>query len=141
MARLAGQYAKPRSAQTETLSDGSKIPSYRGDMINGLEHSERVPSASRLVDAYFHAAATGSYVRTLLSSGFSSLPRGSEPPWAVNLKHVRDQQLQDEYQVRVPRRINPSAHTVADIIRTEHRVAHGRELSLYGRRLGISASA
>ena len=70
--RMAGQYAKPRSRSTEQV-DGLEIPSYRGDHVNGFEPAERRPDPDRLVQAYFHAAATLNYARALVDGGFADL--------------------------------------------------------------------
>jgi 3-deoxy-7-phosphoheptulonate synthase len=72
--RLAGQYAKPRSSGTETV-DGQELPVYRGDLINGLEATPEARRADpqRMLQAYFHSAATLNYVRALIDSGFADL--------------------------------------------------------------------
>ena len=72
--RIAGQYAKPRSDDFETIN-GVSLPSYRGDIINGIEFNEQARKCDpqRLIQAYFHCAATLNYVRTLALGGFSSL--------------------------------------------------------------------
>jgi len=94
------QYAKPRSSPTETLSDGSTIPSFRGENVNGLDPADRLPDPSRLLAAYFHSAATLNHVRSLLGSGFASLPSardGEGVSWSLPLQHVRSKELLDEY--------------------------------------------
>ncbi len=72
--RIAGQYAKPRSKDTEMV-DGVELPSYRGDLINGAEASlqARLPDPRRMVEAYFHAAATLNHLRALVVGGFADL--------------------------------------------------------------------
>ncbi|MFT6105888.1 MAG: 3-deoxy-7-phosphoheptulonate synthase [Rickettsiales bacterium] len=72
--RVAGQYAKPRSGDTETI-DGISHPSYRGDIINsiGFDEDSRKCDPNRLIEGYFHSAATLNYVRSLAVGGFSSL--------------------------------------------------------------------
>ncbi len=72
--RIAGQYAKPRSKETETV-DGVELPSYRGDLINSAEATEaaRRPDPRRMVEAYFHAAATLNHLRALVVGGFADL--------------------------------------------------------------------
>ena len=57
--RMAGQFAKPRSVDTETI-DGIELPSYRGDIINGIEFDAvaRVPDPERQISAYRQAAST-----------------------------------------------------------------------------------
>ena len=63
--RMAGQFAKPRSADLEKQPDGSMLPSYRGDIINGPEATveARVPDPWRLVKAYNQSAATLNLLR------------------------------------------------------------------------------
>jgi 3-deoxy-7-phosphoheptulonate synthase len=72
--RLAGQYAKPRSAATEEI-DGVTLPVYRGDLVNGFapEAQARLNEPERMLQAYFHAAATLNYVRALIEGGFADL--------------------------------------------------------------------
>jgi 3-deoxy-7-phosphoheptulonate synthase len=72
--RIAGQYAKPRSSGTETVR-GRELPSYRGDLINGLDATEEARKADpqRMLQAYFHAAATLNHLRALIESGFADL--------------------------------------------------------------------
>jgi len=65
--RFAGQYAKPRSADTETR-DGVTLPSYRGDVINAPEFTEaaRLPDPRRMLQAHAHSAMTMNFVRSLI---------------------------------------------------------------------------
>ncbi len=72
--RLSGQYAKPRSSETENVN-GREIPSYRGDMVNAPEPDPgaRVPNARRLLEGYFRAAATLNLVRAFIGGGYASL--------------------------------------------------------------------
>ncbi|HZU53511.1 MAG TPA: 3-deoxy-7-phosphoheptulonate synthase class II, partial [Holophagaceae bacterium] len=72
--RIAGQYAKPRSSGTETVR-GRELPSYRGDLINGLDATEEARKADpqRMLQAYFHAAATLNHLRALIEGGFADL--------------------------------------------------------------------
>lgn len=69
IARMAGQFSKPRSKDTETLPDGSEVTAFRGDNVNSFDLSARTPDPSRLVSGYFHSAATLNYARSLLSAG------------------------------------------------------------------------
>ncbi len=64
--RIAGQYAKPRSASYETV-DGLSLPSYRGDLINGIEfeQAQRQPQPERLLQGYQYASLTMNYIRAL----------------------------------------------------------------------------
>ena len=72
--RIAGQYAKPRSADLETR-DGVSLPSYRGDLINGPEFTAaaRTPDPGRLLHAYGRAAMTLNFIRGLSECGFADL--------------------------------------------------------------------
>jgi 3-deoxy-7-phosphoheptulonate synthase len=72
--RLAGQFAKPRSSDTETIG-GVELPSYRGDMINGMEFSaaERAPDPGRMVQAYNQSAATLNLLRAFAQGGYADL--------------------------------------------------------------------
>jgi len=72
--RVAGQYAKPRSANEET-KDGVSLPSYRGDIINSIEFDKenRVCDPKRLIKGYFHSAATLNYIRSLALGGYAGL--------------------------------------------------------------------
>ena len=72
--RMAGQFAKPRSAPTES-QDGLELPSYRGDIINGIEFetAARQPDPERLLRAYNQAAATLNLLRAFAQGGFADL--------------------------------------------------------------------
>lgn len=72
--RFAGQYAKPRSSNTETI-DGVTLPSYRGDMINrpGFTQAERTPNPELLLKAYSRSALTINFIRALVDGGFADL--------------------------------------------------------------------
>ncbi len=72
--RVAGQFAKPRSADIET-KDGVSLPSYRGDIINGIEFDEksRVPDPARQEMAYRQSAATLNLLRAFAQGGYASL--------------------------------------------------------------------
>ena len=72
--RLAGQFAKPRSSPIEE-KDGVKLPSYLGDMINGIEFNEnsRVPDPDRMLQAYNQAASTQNLLRAFAYGGYADL--------------------------------------------------------------------
>lgn len=72
--RIAGQYAKPRSADTETR-DGITLPVYRGDNVNrsGFSEDDRRPNPELLLHGYERAALTLNFVRALSSGGFADL--------------------------------------------------------------------
>lgn len=94
--RMAGQYAKPRSAQTENVG-GVIYPTFRGDIINGSALSQRVPDPSRLLQAYFHSSATLNYIRSLLSSSFADLHNAES--WSLD--HVVDLGVKEKYKSSV----------------------------------------
>ncbi len=72
--RIAGQFAKPRSADTEAV-DGVELPSYRGDIINDIEFtaSARTPDPQRLLSAYHQSSATQNLLRAFASGGLADL--------------------------------------------------------------------
>lgn len=72
--RMAGQFAKPRSAPTETQGDIT-LDSYRGDIINGIDFDEtsRVPDPKRMLQAYSQAAATLNLLRAFAQGGYANL--------------------------------------------------------------------
>ncbi len=74
--RMAGQFAKPRSAPTEVI-DGVELPSYRGDIINGFEFTTeaRVPDPRRMLQAYTQAAASLNLLRAFSTGGFADMHR------------------------------------------------------------------
>ncbi|MCP4434362.1 MAG: 3-deoxy-7-phosphoheptulonate synthase class II [Actinomycetia bacterium] len=74
--RIAGQFAKPRSSDTETV-DGAELPSFRGHMVNDITFNEtaRVPSAQRLLHAYNQSASTLNLLRAFTKGGFADLNR------------------------------------------------------------------
>ena len=76
VARMAGQFAKPRSAPTETI-DGVELPSYRGDMVNGIGFTaaERIPDPERLKQVYHQSAATLNLIRAFASGGLADLEK------------------------------------------------------------------
>ncbi len=74
--RIAGQYAKPRSSDTENIN-GVEISSYRGDMVNSAEANAeaRVPDPERMLKGYHLAAATLNLLRAFTRGGFAALDR------------------------------------------------------------------
>ncbi|MBW8636430.1 3-deoxy-7-phosphoheptulonate synthase class II [Hoeflea sp. WL0058] len=72
--RIAGQFAKPRSSNTETI-DGVELPSYRGDIINGIEFDEgsRIPDPQRQDMVYRQSAATLNLLRAFAQGGYANL--------------------------------------------------------------------
>ena len=74
IARMAGQFAKPRSADLETIKNVS-LPSYRGDIINGagFDESSRIPNPNRMLDAYHQSASTLNLLRAFAQGGLADL--------------------------------------------------------------------
>ncbi|POF62666.1 3-deoxy-7-phosphoheptulonate synthase class II [Novacetimonas maltaceti] len=74
LGRMAGQYAKPRSSDTETR-DGVTLPSYRGDNINGAAFTaeSRVPDPLRMETGYFQSAGTMNLLRAFAGGGYANL--------------------------------------------------------------------
>ncbi|MCC7016470.1 MAG: 3-deoxy-7-phosphoheptulonate synthase class II [Rhodospirillales bacterium] len=72
--RLAGQFAKPRTAPTETVG-GVTLPAYRGDMVNGMEFTSeaRRPDPRRMIQAYNQSAATLNLLRAFAQGGYADL--------------------------------------------------------------------
>lgn len=93
--RFAGQYAKPRSSDTETR-DGVGLPSYRGDVVNrpAFTAEARVPDPRRMLTAHACSAMTMNFVRALIDGGFADLRH----PEYWNLGWVDCSPLAGEYQ-------------------------------------------
>jgi 3-deoxy-7-phosphoheptulonate synthase len=74
--RMAGQFAKPRSAPTEVVN-GVELPIYRGDIVNGFEPTPeaRTPDPARLLQAYTQAAATVNLLRAFSQGGYADITR------------------------------------------------------------------
>ena len=93
--RMAGQFAKPRSADTETIG-GVTLPSYRGDIINGFDFTEydRVPDPDRMVQAYHQSASTLNLLRAFSQGGYADLHQVHQ--W--NLGFVSESPAGERYQ-------------------------------------------
>jgi 3-deoxy-7-phosphoheptulonate synthase len=74
MGRMAGQFAKPRSSDTETQGDQT-LPSYRGDIINGPDFTpgDRIPDPARMETGYFQSAGTLNLLRAFANGGYADL--------------------------------------------------------------------
>lgn len=96
--RMAGQYAKPRSADTETR-DGLTLPCYRGDLVNApaFTPESRTPDPQRMVQGHTTSAMTINFVRGLIDGGFADLhhPEYWDLDWVQHAPHAA------EYQQRV----------------------------------------
>ncbi|XP_074263062.1 phospho-2-dehydro-3-deoxyheptonate aldolase 1, chloroplastic-like [Silene latifolia] len=95
LGRMAGQFAKPRSDNMEE-KDGVKLPSYRGDNINGDEFNEksRIPDPQRLIRAYSQSAATLNLLRAFATGGYAAMQRLSQ--W--DLDFALNSEQADKYQ-------------------------------------------
>jgi 3-deoxy-7-phosphoheptulonate synthase len=107
--RIAGQFAKPRSDDLETC-DGVSLPSYRGDIINGLAFTpeSRVPDPERMILVYNQAAATLNLLRAFAQGGYADLNRVHQ--W--NLEFV-ERSLQAERFKDLAQRISESLEFMA----------------------------
>ncbi|MEI4486309.1 3-deoxy-7-phosphoheptulonate synthase class II [Frigidibacter sp. MR17.14] len=100
--RMAGQFAKPRSAPTEMVG-GIELPSYRGDIINGFEGTPeaRIPDPNRMLQAYTQAAASLNLLRAFSTGGYADIHRVQswmagfiEEPAAANYRNIA-QRIED----------------------------------------------
>ncbi|MFN1834627.1 class II 3-deoxy-7-phosphoheptulonate synthase [Balneola sp. MJW-20] len=98
LGRIAGQYAKPRSNDFETV-DGKEIHNYRGDLINGFksESEIRMPDPERLIEGYHKAGLTLNFLRALSEEGFADLHH----PEQWELDFMRNNEYYKEYEEMV----------------------------------------
>jgi 3-deoxy-7-phosphoheptulonate synthase len=97
--RMAGQFAKPRSADTETI-DGVELPSYRGDNVNDIAFTpeSRAPDPERMVQGYNQSAATLNLLRAFSHGGYANLHQVhawthdfmGRSPWTKQYRDVAD---------------------------------------------------
>ncbi|MEA3468475.1 MAG: 3-deoxy-7-phosphoheptulonate synthase class II [Thermodesulfobacteriota bacterium] len=95
LGRIAGQFAKPRSADTEMV-DGVELMSYRGDMVNSSEPiaDARIPDPNRMLEGYYMAASTLNLLRAFTRGGFAALHRVS----AWNQEFVKQSPMGRSYE-------------------------------------------
>lgn len=95
MGRMAGQFAKPRSEDMETIN-GVTLPSYRGDIINGIDFTpeSRQPDPMRMVKAYNQSAATLNLIRAFATGGYADLHKVQQ--W--NMDFVKDSPEAEQYK-------------------------------------------
>ena len=95
LGRMAGQFAKPRSSDSETR-DGETLPTYRGDIVNGAEFTPeaRVPDPARMETGYFQSAGTLNLLRAFATGGYADLHEVHR--W--NLGFVARSPLSERYQ-------------------------------------------
>ena len=111
MGRIAGQYFKPRSSETE-ISQGEEVLTYRGDTVNGFQNNKevRTPDPERLKQGYFYAAATLNYIRAMISGGFTDLHH----PYNWNLFSIEKTEKWAEYS-RIVEQILDAIHFMESI--------------------------
>jgi 3-deoxy-7-phosphoheptulonate synthase len=104
LGRMAGQFAKPRSTDTEVIG-GVELPSYRGDIVNGpgFTAAERTPDPARMREAYYQSAVTLNLLRAFAQGGFADLRRVHQ--W--NRDFVANSPLGPRYE-DIARRIDES---------------------------------
>lgn len=92
--RMAGQFAKPRSAGNETI-DGISLPAYRGDIVNGIDFNaaSRIPDPERLLEAYHQSTATLNLLRAFAQGGFADVHQVHK--W--NLDFIANSALTEKY--------------------------------------------
>jgi len=125
--RLAGQFAKPRSSDIEKR-DGEELPSYRGDIINGIEFNaaSRIPDPARQDMAYRQSAATLNLVRAFASGGYANLENVQE--WMLGF--VADSPQGERYQ-ELAQRISETMNFMRAIGITSDQYARLRETDFY----------
>lgn len=135
MGRMAGQFAKPRSSDTETR-DGVTLPAYRGDIVNGYEFTpeSRRANPERMVEGYHTAASTLNLIRAFTQGGFADLREvhNWNKGFTANPANARYEQLARE----IDRAINFMTACGADfeaLKRTEFFVSHEALLMDYER--------
>lgn len=96
--RMAGQYAKPRSLETEEQNN-TTLPSYKGDLINRIPFTteDRTPNPELMIEGYHFSALTLNYIRALVNGGFADLMH----PEYWQLDFMQHSPLADEYQTMV----------------------------------------
>ncbi len=128
--RIAGQFAKPRSSDTETKGDET-LPSYRGDIVNGIDFDEgsRIPDPERQIMAYRQSAATLNLIRAFAQGGYANLEHVHE--WTLGF--VKNNPASERYQklaarlgetLRFMKAIGFSADQYARLRETEFYTSH-----------------
>ena len=127
LGRIAGQYAKPRSNDTETIGDVT-LPIYRGDNVNALEFTAegREPDPQRMIRSYHNASSTLNLLRAFAKGGFADLNRVHG--W--NLDFVEDSPLGERYE-DLASRIDQALKFMAACGVSSDKVAALRETDFY----------
>jgi len=127
LGRIAGQFSKPRSSDTETIGDLT-LPSYRGDNINSIEFTEeaRMPDPQRLLKGYNQASSTLNLIRAFAHGGYADLKRVHG--W--NLEFIDDNPLKERYE-DMAERINDALRFMAACGVTSDNVSALRRTNFY----------
>lgn len=125
--RIAGQFAKPRSKDTETR-DGVTLPAYRGDIINGngFDAASRTPDPARMERAYVQSAATLNLLRAFAQGGYADLHKVH----AWNLDFVRKSPQAAQYEA-IARRLDEALGFMAALGITSESAPQIRETEFY----------
>ncbi|MDR3414883.1 MAG: 3-deoxy-7-phosphoheptulonate synthase class II [Nevskia sp.] len=126
--RFAGQYAKPRSADTETRG-GVTLPCYRGDLVNAPEFTEtaRAADPQRLLEGHKRSALTMNFTRGLIDGGFADLhhPEYWNLDWVEHVVHANEYRQRVEAIGESLRFIETLAgQTISDFNRVEFYTSH-----------------
>ena len=132
--RMAGQYAKPRSADTETR-DGVALPSFRGDLVNRSPFTpeDRIPDPQLILRGYERAALTLNFVRSLIDGGFADLHH----PENWDLDWVGHSTMADRYR-EILRSISDSLDFLESIL--GRAVHHTQRADIYAAHEGLHLS-
>ncbi len=127
IARMAGQYAKPRSSDFEQVN-GVSLPSYRGDIVNSSDFTAeaRLPDPNRLLTAYHHSAATLNLLRAFAQGGLADLHQVNR--W--NMSFVEQNPLRERYQT-MANRIQDALEFMEVCGITSHSAPNLKETELY----------
>jgi 3-deoxy-7-phosphoheptulonate synthase len=130
--RIAGQYAKPRSADLESRGEVA-LPSYRGDIVNrsSFTASDRTPDPTLLLRGYERAALTLNFIRALAEGGFADLHH----PEYWDLSFAKDSPLADEYR-RIVDSLRESVAFMESV--SGHRLSETRRVDFYTSHEGLS---
>jgi len=130
LGRMAGQFAKPRSADTETI-DGVELPSYRGDNVNDIAFTPeaREPDPQRMIKAYSQSAATLNLLRAFAQGGYANLAQVhrwthdfmGRSPWAKKYAETADR-IGEALEFMAACGINPE--TVPQLAQTQFFTSH-----------------
>ena len=127
LGRIAGQFAKPRSSNIETV-DGIDLPSYRGDMVNSMDFDEilRIPDPKRLLDGYEQSASTLNLLRAFVQGGMADLEKVHE--WTLSF--LSDTEETHKYK-EIASKISESLSFMKACGLTSDKISELRETDFY----------